>query len=55
MSVSYSKKTSLCGAHSTRAGRDEGGSPDVALAEISRRMYDEIRSSRDPREHVEDG
>ena len=24
-------------------------------AEISRRMYEEIRSSRDPRDHVEDG
>ena len=25
------------------------------FAEISRRMYEEIRSSRDPRDHVEDG
>jgi len=25
------------------------------VAEISRRMYEEIRSSRDPRDHVEDG
>ena len=38
---------------SRRAGRDEGGSRD--FAEISRRMYEEIRSSRDPRDHVEDG
>ena len=39
---------------SRRAGRDEGREQDVA--EISRRMYDEIRSSRDPtpRDHVED-
>ena len=34
-----------------RAGR--GREQDVA--EISRRMYDEIRNSRDPRDHVEDG
>ena len=25
------------------------------VAEISRRRYEEIRSSRDPRDHVEDG
>ena len=36
---------------SCRAGR--GREQDVA--EISRRMYEEIRSSRDPRDHVEDG
>ena len=32
-----------------RRGREQG------VAEISRRMYEEIRSSRDPRDHVEDG
>ena len=32
-----------------RRGREQD------FAEISRRMYDEIRSSRDPRDHVEDG
>ena len=32
-----------------RRGREQD------LAEISRRMYEEIRSSRDPRDHVEDG
>ena len=32
-----------------RRGREQD------VAEISRRMYDEIRSSRDPRDHVEDG
>ena len=31
------------------AGREQD------FAEISRRMYDEIRSSKDPRDHVEDG
>ena len=41
-------------AEQTRTGRDEGGSRDF-FAEISRRMYEEIRSSRDPRDHVEDG
>ena len=41
------------GRRSKRAGRDEGGEQD--FAEISRRMYDEIRSSRDPRDHVEAG
>ena len=25
------------------------------FAEISRRMYEEVRSGRDPRDHVEDG
>ena len=39
---------------SRRAGRDEGGR-EQDFAEISRRMYEEIRSSRDPRDHVEDG
>ena len=38
-------------AEQTRRAR--GREQDVA--EISRRMYDEIRSSRDPRDHVEDG
>ena len=38
---------------SRRAGRDVGREQD--FAEISRRMYEEIRSSRDPRHHVEDG
>ena len=42
------------GRRSSRAGRDEGGSKQD-VAEISRRMYEEIRSSRDPRDHVEDG
>ena len=32
-----------------RRGREQD------FAEISRRMYEEIRSSRDPRDHVEDG
>ena len=32
-----------------RRGREQD------VAEISRRMYEEIRSSRDPRDHVEDG
>ena len=32
-----------------RRGREQD------FAEISRRTYDEIRSSRDPRDHVEDG
>ena len=32
-----------------RRGREQD------VAEISRRMYEEIRSSRDPRGHVEDG
>ena len=32
-----------------RRGREQD------FAEISRRMYEEIRSSRDPRGHVEDG
>ena len=35
--------------HRVRRGREQD------FAEISRRMYDEIRSSRDPRDHVEDG
>ena len=39
-------------AEQTRRAR-RGREQDVA--EISRRMYDEIRSSRDPRDHVEDG
>ena len=39
---------------SRRAGRDEGGSRTI-VAEISRRMYEKIRSSRDPRDNVEDG
>ena len=39
------------GRRSSRARR--GREQDVA--EISRRMYEEIRSSRDPRGHVEDG
>ena len=32
-----------------RRGREQD------FAEISRRMYEEIRRSRDPRDHVEDG
>ena len=32
-----------------RRGREQD------FAEISRRMYEEIRSSRDPRDHMEDG
>ena len=32
-----------------RRGREQD------FVEISRRMYEEIRSSRDPRDHVEDG
>ncbi|EOD24694.1 hypothetical protein EMIHUDRAFT_206781 [Emiliania huxleyi CCMP1516] len=32
-----------------RRGREQD------FAEISRRMYEEIKSSRDPRDHVEDG
>ena len=32
-----------------RRGREQD------FAEISRRMYEEIRSSRDPKDHVEDG
>ena len=32
-----------------RRGREQD------VAEISRRMYEEIKSSRDPRDHVEDG
>jgi len=44
------------GRWSRRAGRDEGGTEQRQdFAEISRRMYEEIRSSRDPRDHVEDG
>ena len=39
-------------AEQTRRAR-RGREQDVA--EISRRMYEEIRSSRDPRDHVEDG
>ena len=39
-------------AEQTRRAR-RGREQDVA--EISGRMYDEIRSSRDPRDHVEDG
>ena len=39
-------------AEQTRRAR-RGREQDVA--EISRRMYDEIRNSRDPRDHVEDG
>ena len=39
-------------AEQTRRAR-RGREQDVA--EISRRMYDEIRSSRNPRDHVEDG
>ena len=34
-------------------GEIRGREQDVA--EISRRMYEEIKSSRDPRDHVEDG
>ena len=40
---------------SRRAGRDEGGSRTLRRWEISRRMYEKIRSSRDPRDNVEDG
>ena len=36
-------------ARRARRGREQD------VAEISRRMYEEIRSSRDPRDHVEDG
>ena len=39
-------------AEQTRRAR-QGREQDVA--EINRRMYEEIRSSRDPRDHVEDG
>jgi len=39
-------------AEQTRRAR-RGREQDVA--EISRRMYEEIRSSTDPRDHVEDG
>jgi len=39
-------------AEQTRRAR-RGREQDVA--EISRRMYEEIRSSRNPRDHVEDG
>ena len=39
-------------AEQTRGAR-RGREQD--FAEISRRMYEEIRSSRDPRDHVEDG
>ena len=48
----------------TTQGRRRGGGADAQgetregeqdFAEISRRMYEEIRSSRDPRDHVEDG
>jgi len=40
-------------ANGTNAQAERGKEQDVA--EISRRMYEEIRSSRDPRDHVEDG
>ena len=36
-------------ARRARRGREQD------FAEISRRMCEEIRSSRDPRDHVEDG
>ena len=39
-------------AEQTRRAR-RGREQDVA--EISRRMYEEIKSSRDPRDHMEDG
>ena len=41
-----------------RVGADAQGETrgrEQDFAEISRRMYAEIRSSRDPRDHVEDG
>ena len=53
--------------HQTTQGRRRGGGADAQgetregagccgdQQEVSRRMYDEIRSSRDPRDHVEDG
>ena len=37
------------GKRSRRAGRDEGGSRTLRRSAASRRMYEEIRSSRDPR------
>ena len=44
-------------AETRRAGQGEtrGRESKTAFAEISRRMYEEIRSSRDPRDNVEDG
>ena len=39
-------------AEQTRRARRGRGQD---FAEISRRIYEEIRSSRDPRDHVEDG
>jgi len=45
----------------TRIGADAQGETRVEgrraglIAETSKRMYEEIRSSRDPRDHVEDG
>ena len=44
--------TATCEAEQSRRAR-RGREQD--FAEISRRMYEEIRSSRDPRDHVEDG
>ena len=40
-------------AEQTRSRARRGREQD--FAEISRRMHEEIRSSRDPRDHVEDG
>jgi len=40
---------------SMKLSRDEGAGREQDFAEISKRMYEEIRSSRDPRDHVEDG
>jgi len=43
----------VCGADAQ--GETRGRESKTAFAEISRRMYEEIRSSRDPRDHVGDG
>ena len=40
---------------SRRAGRDDRRGREQDVAEISRGMYEKIRSSRDPRDNVEDG
>ena len=43
------------GRRSKRAGGRATRGREQDFAEINRRMYEEIRSSRDPRDNMEDG